>query len=459
MRPSLSWTSDSVQQLRIMSVAARQFYSSRRIHIVKIRRDEEVSCMYIRKNRIKVVLFLIFCLAAYIPAVVFIPCTVQAEETEGDGGVEINPSELYARSAVLMDAGSGRILFAKNGRNEMPMASTTKIMTCILALEEGDPAETVSVSEAAASQPQVKLGMKSGQEFLLKDLLYSLMLESHNDSAVAVAEHVAGSVQGFADMMNRKAEEIGCDATYFITPNGLDAEDDNGIHHTTAEDLARIMKYCITDSVKKKDFLAITRTETYTFSDCDGTGSYTCNNHNTFLKMMEGALTGKTGFTADAGYCYVGALQRDGRTFIVSLLACGWPNNKGYKWADTKKLMTYGIDNFFYREISPKLPGDTIKVENGFGGGFPGKEPAEAGLRTGGGTQKLLMKRTEELEEELRLPEKVQAPVKEGDRLGELIYTLDGKTLAVYPVFASEDVGKRGMNVCLSYIAERFLFQ
>src|SRR5699024_11546370 len=104
--------------------------------------------------------------------------------------------------------------------------------------------------------------------------------------------------------------------------------------------------------------------------------SYTCNNHNTFLKMMEGALTGKTGFTADAGYCYVGALQRDGRTFIVSLLACGWPNNKGYKWADTKKLMTYGIDNFFYREISPKPPGDTIKVENGFSGGFPGKEPA-----------------------------------------------------------------------------------
>ena len=86
MRPSLSWTSDYVQQLRIMSVAARQFYSPRRIHIVKIRRDEEVSCMYIRKNRIKAVLFLIFCLAAYIPAVVFIPCTVQAEETEGDGG-------------------------------------------------------------------------------------------------------------------------------------------------------------------------------------------------------------------------------------------------------------------------------------------------------------------------------------------------------------------------------------
>ena len=93
------------------------------------------------------------------------------------------------------------------------MASTTKIMTCILALEEGDLTETVTVSGEAASQPEVRLGMKSGQSFCLKDLLYSLMLESHNDSAVAVAEQIAGSVQGFADMMNRKAEEIGCDAT------------------------------------------------------------------------------------------------------------------------------------------------------------------------------------------------------------------------------------------------------
>ena len=103
MRPSLSWTSDSVQQLRIMSVSARQFYSPRRIHIVKIRRDEEVSCMHIRKNRIKAVLFLIFCLMTYISAVVFISCTAQSQEAEGDSCTEILPSEFYARSAVLMD--------------------------------------------------------------------------------------------------------------------------------------------------------------------------------------------------------------------------------------------------------------------------------------------------------------------------------------------------------------------
>lgn len=413
--------------------------------------------MFIRKNRIKTVLCLVLCIMAYISAAVSVRCTAQAREAENVSGAEIKPSELYARSAVLMDAGSGRILFAKNGQDEMPMASTTKIMTCILALEEGDLTGTVTVSEEAASQPEVKLGMKSGQRFFLKDLLHSLMLESHNDSAVAVAEHIAGSVQGFADMMNRKAEEIGCAATYFITPNGLDAEDDKGVHHTTAEDLARIMKYCIMDSPKRDRFLEITRTETYTFSDCDGNGNYTCNNHNTFLKMMEGALTGKTGFTADAGYCYVGALQRDDRTFIVSLLACGWPNNKGYKWSDTKKLMNYGIENYFYKEISPALPQNTVKVENGYNGGFPGKEPAEAGLRTGGGARKLLMKQTEELKEALHLPEKIQAPVKEGEQLGEIIYTMDGRILAVYPVFASESVEKRSFRICLSYIADQFL--
>ncbi|HIZ74244.1 MAG TPA: serine hydrolase, partial [Candidatus Mediterraneibacter stercoravium] len=134
---------------------------------------------------------------------------------------EITASELYARSAVLMDADSGRILFAKNGQEERAMASTTKIMTCILALEKGNLSDKVTVSDNAAAQPRVHLGMQSGQAFKLEDLLYSLMLESHNDSAVAIAEHIGGSVEGFASMMNQKAMELKCTDTYFITPNGL----------------------------------------------------------------------------------------------------------------------------------------------------------------------------------------------------------------------------------------------
>ena len=162
---------------------------------------------------------------------------VQAETSE------IKPSDLYAQSAVLMDADSGRILYAKSGQKERPMASTTKIMTCILALENGNLSDIVTVSGNAAGQPEVKLGMREGEQYILKDLLYSLMLESHNDSAVAIAEHIGSSTEGFADLMNRKAEELGCLHTYFITPNGLDAQDEKGVHHTTAEDLARIMKY------------------------------------------------------------------------------------------------------------------------------------------------------------------------------------------------------------------------
>ena len=216
-------------------------------------------------------------------------------------------SELYARSACLMDADSGRVLYEKTGEEKRPNASTTKIMTCILALENGNPDDTVTATKRAAGQPKVHLGVHEGDQFRLNDLLYSLMLESHNDSAVMIAEHIAGSVEDFAGMMNQKAQEIGCENTYFITPNGLDDQNEQGVHGTTAQDLARIMRYCIMQSPKREEFLAITQTASYTFWNMEETVIYNRYNHNAFLSMMEGALSGKTGFTADAGYCYVGS--------------------------------------------------------------------------------------------------------------------------------------------------------
>ena len=277
------------------------------------------------------------------------------------------PENLYARSAVLIDADSGRVLFEKEADVIRPMASTTKIMTCIIALEylKEHPDQTVEVSDQAVSQPKVHLGMQRGEAFYLKDLLYSLMLESHNDSAVAVAEGVAGSVEKFAEKMNAKAAEIGCKDTHFITPNGLDAKDAEGVHSTTAKDLAKIMRYCIMISTEKETFLEVTRAKEYQFQDTEKKRSFSCHNHNAFLDMMDGALSGKTGFTADAGYCYVGSLRRDKRTFIVALLACGWPNNKGYKWKDTRKLMEYGLEHYQYREIDKKMQIPEIKVAGG----------------------------------------------------------------------------------------------
>ena len=156
---------------------------------------------------------------------------------------------------LVMEAETGRILDGDGYDNRLSMASTTKIMTCILALENGNLSDTVTVSKEAARQPEVKLGMKEGETYVLNDLLYSLMLESHNDTAVAIAGHVGGTVEGFADMMNRKAQELGCSHTYFITPNGLDASDGEGIHHTTAEDLGAdyaVLYYGL--SKKKKSF-------------------------------------------------------------------------------------------------------------------------------------------------------------------------------------------------------------
>ena len=172
---------------------------------------------------------------------------------------------LYAKSAVLMDADSGRVLYGKEEEQFLANASTTKIMTCILAIESGRLDETVTVSQHAASMPKVHLGMTTKDTFLLKDLLYSLMLESHNDSAVAIAEHVGGSVEKFAEMMNEKAKEIGCEHTHFITPNGLDAKDETGSHGTTAKDLATIMSYCI----KNDTFLKITQTKQHSFQNVE----------------------------------------------------------------------------------------------------------------------------------------------------------------------------------------------
>ena len=404
------------------------------------------------KLKSKKLISLVFCAVLILTAVILIPQEAGAVETED----EITASRLYARSAVLMDADSGRILFAKNGQEQRAMASTTKIMTCILALENGDLSDEVAVSAEAASQPAVRLGMREGQRFYLKDLLYSLMLESHNDSAVAVAEHIGGSVEGFASMMNKKAMELGCGDTYFITPNGLDAEDKTGVHHTTAEDLARIMKYCIMDSEKRDAFLEITRTQSYTFSDCEGNGSYSCSNHNSFLHMMEGALSGKTGFTAEAGYCYVGALRQDDRTFIVALLACGWPNNKGYKWSDTRKLMEYALENYHYREIGAEPEQISLKVENGVSDGFPSAAPARLETAAETAPFRVLLKNGEDVTVEYDVPESVAAPVEEGETLGKIVYRLEGETIREYPVTAAESVRERDFSICFSYTRSRF---
>lgn len=359
--------------------------------------------------------------------------------------VEDIPDELknlYAQSAVLMDADNGRILFGKNEKKVMPMASTTKIMTCILVLEHCNLNEKASVSEYASSQPRVKLKVNEGEEYYIEDLLYSLMLESHNDSAVVLAEHVAGSVDEFASLMNKKAKEIGCTNTYFITPNGLDAFDEFGIHSTTAEDLAKIMRYCIKESAEKRKFLDITQTRTYTFKDVSGKRTFICNNHNAFLDMMEGALSGKTGFTADAGYCYVGALEQNNEKYIVALLACGWPNNKNYKWSDAKKLIQYGLENYSYKNIWKKKKIEDVIVENGMPNGWE-KEIKVAVKEEKNTDLCLLVRDDEKVTIEVVMDKTTQAPVKKDSKAGEIKYYISSSIIGKNNLYFSQNIDKK----------------
>ena len=307
--------------------------------------------------------------------------------------------------------------------------------------------------------PDVQLNIREGEKYRLGDLMYSLMLESHNDSAVAIAEHVSGSVEDFAKLMNQKAEEIGCNDTHFVTPNGLDATDEGGTHSTTAADLAKIMSYCINDSPKKEDFLKITRTPNHTFSDMDGKRSLSCRNHNAFLTMMEGALSGKTGFTSKAGYCYVGSLRRDDKTFIVALLACGWPNNKGYKWSDTKKLMNYALENYQYRSFDEvELDNDKLKpivVENGQTRQIG--QTALVDLKVNSKEYGMLMREDEEIHTEYEVEDKLSAPVKEGTPVGEIRYLVNGEICKTDDIIVGSSVKKINFIWCLNKVVQKLL--
>ena len=385
---------------------------------------------------------------------------------ETDGEPEKSDLKLYAQSAVLMDAASGRILYGKEELLQRPMASTTKIMTCILALENGAPDDVVKVSSNAAGQPKVHLGASTNETFHLNDLLYSLMLESHNDTAVMIAEHIGGDVKGFAKMMNQKARDLGCESTFFITPNGLDATETDGagkeqIHSTTAADLARIMSYCVWESPKREEFLAITQTQNYYFTDLEGKRSFNCTNHNAFLSMMSGVLSGKTGFTGGAGYSYIAALEDSGRQFVVALLGCGWPPHKTWKWSDTRALFNYGLTNYQYREVYREQNLKPIPVEHGIspeaGLGQTAYTGATMNLTDEEKTLKLLMREGEKVRMSTDIPKKLNAPVRAGTVIGSVTYYLEEEPVKVFPVYAEHDVEEITLRWCMDHILDQFL--
>lgn len=327
---------------------------------------------------------------------------------------------LNARAAVLMDADSGRILYGKNETMAFPMASTTKIMTLIVALEHNEPDQIVMASAGASAMPEVRLGVHEGERYRMEDLYYAMMLESFNDAAMMIAEGTVGSVENFAELMNEKAISLGCTQTYFITPNGLDAADEKGVHSSTAEDMAKIMRYAIDN----EDFLKITQTADYSFTDCDRKRSFEVHNKNVLLTMMDGVLSGKTGYTADAGYCYVCAVKKDDRAFIAALLGSGWPPHKGYKWSDVKTLLDYGDKNYRYQtiDISKGVPDRQVHVMNG--------EQDFATVRAKQTNYRFLLSSEDKVHVESVLPGQLEAPVEAGQSVGSIRIFVNGDLTA-----------------------------
>lgn len=399
---------------------------------------------------------------------------------------------MFSQGAVLMDASTGRVLYGKNPNLQLAMASTTKIMTCIVALELGELDDIVTASGYAAAQPKVKLYLRKGEQVTLRDLLYSLMLESHNDSAVAIAEHIGAelleletdaesvtartdaesktAMQAFIAYMNQKARELQCYNTWFITPNGLDGTEtfssEEGVveerfHSTTAAELARIMSYCILQSPKKEEFLKITGTYSYDFTDVEKTRSFICSNHNAFLNMMEGAISGKTGYTGRAGYCYVGALERDGRYFVVALLNSGayGSGNKGRKWQDTRKLMNYGIAYFKLGTIyEGKTTSQPIVVNNAKPRQTDFFSPVYAETVVAGDRPvEMLLAEWEKTNVVCEQVYELTAPVRAGQIVGKVEVSLNETVVSHYDIICIEDILEKKFADTVQYLLKRFL--
>jgi len=334
-----------------------------------------------------------------------------------------------ADSSILMDYKTGRVLWGKNIYKPRPMASTTKIMTCILALENSEIYDIVVVSRKAALAPKVKLYLRQGEKQRLEDLLYALMLVSANDAAVAIAEHVGGSVESFCMQMTEKAKEIGAKDTVFKTPNGLDKED----HHSTAYDMALITRYALSNK-KFRDI--ITTKNVYTPVNGGNYRSFSLTNHNKLLNDYPGGNGVKTGFTNAAGQCFVGSAENNGMQLISVVLASGWGNRgKQAKWTDTKKVLNYGFDNFKYEDIYKKndILAKSVEVKKSK------KQSIDLYLKD---DIILPIKNSEKekLRAEIYYPELIEAPIQKGVEIGVARIYIDEDFICEGALLAGKDV-------------------
>ena len=329
---------------------------------------------------------------------------------------KVDAVSVSAQAAIVVAGDSGEVIYEKNSNQKLSMASTTKIMTGLLLCEYGDLDREITVSAKMLKVEGSSMGLLAGDKVTLHDLLYGLMLASGNDAANVIAYVLGGSVSGFVDKMNQKAKEIGLTNTNFVTPSGLDDKE----HYTTALDLAKLASF----AMKNEIFSRVVSTQKATLNYGNPPYRRTLSNHNKMLKMYDGAVGIKTGFTKKSGRCLVTAAKRDGKFVIAVTLNA--PND----WQDHKKLLDLGLSSIKQTKVSPLVNNYNIPVINGQKSCLNVKiEPFEINsFETGN------------IDYKIELPKFLYAPVKKGEVLGKVVYLKDGKIFGEILLCSKENI-------------------
>ena len=375
------------------------------------------------------------------------------EVLEDAESIETNSSSselptINSRAYVVIDRKSNTVLVGKNENQKKKMASTTKIMTALIVIENCDLSETVEISKKSASTRGSRLGLKTGDKITVYDLLYGLMMRSGNDSAVALAEHTAGSISNFADLMNQKAVELGLSNTHFVTPHGLDEDE----HYTTAYELALLSNYAMNNEI----FAKIVGTKNYTIT-INGYPK-TLTNTNELLGSLNGVYGIKTGFTNGANRCLVTCCKRGEMDLICVVLGA---DTKKYRTTDSIKLLEYSFSNFKYVNIEEM-------VSNYF---ETWKENNKNSFTINKGISSYLDLKYEDLEHSTipirnDLVDKFQfyitcdyvldSPISKGTSIGTITLSLEDKTIYSGNIITDSDVEKKSIFDYMLYFYKNF---
>lgn len=347
---------------------------------------------------------------------------------------------LSGEGAILIDFDCGAILFEKNMHQKLYPASTTKIMTAILAIEYGNMDDMVTVDPEVISLTKGShIALDYDEQVSFKDLLYALMTASANDAALALGKHVSGSVQGFVDLMNEKAKELGALNTNFVNPNGL--HDDN--HYTTAYDLSLIARYAMANDVFREFASQSSYTIEPTNKKTEPRYLYSTNgffygndkinlNGQTIPVKYEGVICGKTGYTSNAGNCLVTLVERNGQYLLSVVLKADGKE----VYTDTHKLLNYGYNNFDSVTIGHANEFiDNLKIENG-------TLPYASIVIDKDINYTLRLNNLDKVERKIKFKEDIKAPVSQGDVVGTVEYYLDDTLIGQGDLISTIDVSE-----------------